>query len=134
MRLLIDSNVLLDILTNDPVWFDLSASALEKHAEQDVLVINQIIYAEISTHFSKIEELDAALSPQSFVRGSNPWEAGFLAGRCFAEYRRRGGAQSSPLPDFYIGAHAAVAGMAVLTRDPRRFRFHFPRLRLICPD
>jgi predicted nucleic acid-binding protein len=133
MKVLVDSNVLLDIFTEDPQWGKWSASMIEKHAERDILVINQIVYAEISLHFSTIEELDEALPNDDFERQPLPWEAAFLAGRCFLEYRRKGGARTSPMPDFYIGAHAAIQGLPVLTRDPRRFRSYFPRLKLISP-
>jgi predicted nucleic acid-binding protein len=133
MKVLVDSNVLLDIFTEDPQWGKWSASMIEKHAERDILVINQIVYAEISLHFSTIEELDDALPNDDFERQLLPWEAAFLAGRCFLEYRRKGGARTSPMPDFYIGAHAAIQGLPVLTRDPRRFRSYFPRLKLISP-
>jgi predicted nucleic acid-binding protein len=84
--------------------------------------------------FDRIEELDEALPPGFFRRASLPWEAGFLAGKCFLRYRRGGGAHSSPLPDFYIGAHAAVTGMSLLTRDAARYRSYFPTLNVVSPD
>lgn len=130
---LVDSNVLLDILTEDPVWFDWSASALEEHAETSVLMINPIIYAEVSLRFERIEELEEALPVDLFKREPLPWEAGFLAGKSFLRYRKAGGPRRSPLPDFYIGAHAAVRGAALLTRDASRYRAHFPSLRLLSP-
>lgn len=130
---LVDSNVLLDVLTEDPAWFDWSSSALEEHAESAVLVINPIIYAEVSVRFDRIEELDEALPTDVFRRDPLPWEAGFLVGKCFLRYRRTGGARRSPLPDFYIGAHAAVRGAALLTRDPSRYRSYFPSVKLIAP-
>jgi len=98
-----------------------------------MLVINPLIYAEISIGCERIEQLDAALPADSFRRDPLPWEAGFLAGKCFLEYRRRGGIRRSPLPDFYIGAHAAVTGLPLLTRDTQRYRTYFPHLRLLAP-
>ena len=132
-RTLVDSNVLLDILTVDNEWLDWSAAALERCADSGRLVINPIIYAEVSIGFSRIEDLDAALPGDYFTLEALPWEAAFLAGKAFAHYRRRRGARVHPLPDFYIGAHAAVQGYALLTRDPRRYRTYFPRLTLIAP-
>ena len=131
---LVDSNVLLDVLVPDPVWESWSAAALEEAAEERILVINPLIYAEVSVGFSRIEDLDAALPLELFRRDPLPWEAGFLAGKSFLDYRRRGGERRSPLPDFYIGAHAAVAGMTLLTRDAARYRTYFPRLDLNAPD
>ena len=130
---LVDSNVLLDTLTEDPRWFGWSSNALKRAGEGSQLAINPIIYAEVSIGFERIEELEQALPPDYFRRDALPWEAGFLAGKCFAAYRKRGGLRHSPLPDFYIGAHAAVTGMQLLTRDSTRYRTYFPRLRLICP-
>jgi len=130
---LVDSNVLLDILTEDPKWEAWSAEALAQWADQAILVINPIIYAEVSIGFARIEELDEALPPSAFHRVPLPWEAAFLAGKCFLAYRKRGGTKRSPLPDFYIGAHAAVASMALLTRDPARYRTYFPKVHLIAP-
>jgi len=133
MSILIDSNVLLDVLTDDPRWSAWSADTLADQAERDVLAINPIIYAEVSIGFQRIEELDAALPAPTFHRLPLPWEAAFLAGKCYLAYRKRGGARSSPLPDFYIGAHASVARMTLLTRDATRYRTYFPKLRLISP-
>lgn len=99
-----------------------------------MLVINPIIYAELSVGFERIEELDEVLPADSFRRDPLPWEAAFLAGKCFLAYRRQGGSRRSPLPDFYIGAHAAVMGLPLLTRDARRYRTYFPSLRLLAPD
>ncbi|MSP59605.1 MAG: type II toxin-antitoxin system VapC family toxin [Myxococcales bacterium] len=131
---LVDSNVLLDIFTRDPKWYAWSAAALMSAGDEGALATNPIIFAEVSIHFASLEELEEALPAASFHRAALPWEAAFLAGRCFAQYRKRGGARRSPMPDFYIGAHAAVAGMGLLTRDPKRYRSHFPKLRLICPE
>lgn len=130
---LVDSNVLLDVLTEDATWFDWSAAALARVAETEVLIINPLIYAEVSVRFERIEDLEAALPTALFRRDGLPWEAGFLAGKCFRAYRRRGGARRSPLPDFYVGAHAAIRGHTLLTRDATRYRTYFPTLELIAP-
>lgn len=130
---LVDSNVLLDVITNDPVWGIWSNSILERLANQSVLVVNPLIYAEVSVGLPSIESLEEALPPELVVRDELPYEAAFLAGKVFVEYRRRGGTRRSPLPDFYIGAHAAIAGYRLLTRDAGRFRTYFPSLELIAP-
>ena len=130
---LVDSNVLLDVLTEDPRWYRWSASALEERAEHALLAINPIVYAEVSIRFERIEDLEDALPGRLFERAALPWEAAFLAGKCFVRYRRGGGARRSPLPDFYIGAHAAVRGWPLLTRDAACYRSYFPSLRLIAP-
>lgn len=129
---LVDSNVLLDVFTADPRWLGWSEAQLAEAFDGGPTLINPIIYAEISISFDRIEDLEAAL-PNDLVREPLPWEAAFLAGKCFMEYRRRGGEKRSPLPDFYIGAHAAATGRALLTRDPGRYRSMFPRLMLISP-
>lgn len=131
---LVDSNVLLDIATKDPNWSTWSEMALAECAEHTALVINPIIYAEVSIRYTTIEALDTALPRILYQRESLPWEAGFLAGKCFLLYRRRGGARSSPLPDFYIGAHAALGGLALLTRDVGRYRSYFPKLHILAPN
>ena len=130
---LVDSNVLLDVLTPDPRWEAWSAPALQSAAERWPLVVNAVIYAELAAGFNRIEDLDAALPASVFRREDLPWEAAFLAGKAFVSYRRRGGARRSPLPDFYIGAHAAVRGYQLLTRDATRYRTYFPTLALIAP-
>ena len=130
---LVDSNVLLDILTQDPVWRDWSENALIECAEHSVLAINPIIYAEVACGFSRKEELDVALPRDRFRREPLPWASAFLAGKSFIQYRRSGGVRRSPLPVFSIGAHAAVRGMTLLTRDASRYRTYFPRLRIIAP-
>ena len=130
---LVDSNVLLDVLTEDPKWFVWSSGALARCADESGLVINAIVYAEVSIGFDRIEDVESALPHDVFVRNPLPWDAAFLAGKCFQAYRRRGGERRSPLPDFYIGAHAAVAGLSLLTRDPARYRTYFPKLSLIAP-
>lgn len=133
MEILVDSNILLDVVTEDPKWFEWSSTMLGIHAEQSVLVINPIVYAEVSIGFNSIEALEHALPSKVFRRDELPWEASFLAGKCFLAYRRRGGRRDAPLPDFYIGAHAAIRGMTVLTRDERRYKTYFPKLDLIAP-
>ena len=130
---LVDSNVLLDVATEDRNWFGWSSDALEQAAETAPLVINPIVYSEVSVGFDRIEDLEEALPPETFRRDPLPYEAGFLAGKAFKAYRRRGGRRTTPLPDFYIGAHAATAGYTLLTRDARRFRTYFPSLVLIAP-
>jgi predicted nucleic acid-binding protein len=130
---LVDSNVLFDFLSEDDEWFDWSSAMLEQAANAGVIALNPIVYAEVSVRYKRIEELDEELPPQYFVRAPLPWEAAFVAGKAFALYKKRTGTKRSPLPDFYIGAHAAVAGMTLLTRDPRRYRAYFPKLRLMCP-
>jgi len=130
---LVDSSVLLDVLTEDPRWYSWSARAIARCADEAALAINPIIYAEVSIRFARIEELEDALEPHLFERLDLPWEAAFLAGKCFVDYRRRGGRRESPLPDFYIGAHAAISGLSLLTRDATRYRTYFPTLHLIAP-
>jgi hypothetical protein len=130
---LVDSNVLLDIATNDPTWSDWSSAMLERLGDEAILVINALVYAEVSVGFPTVEELEAALPTDLFRREPLPYEAAFLAGKCFLDYRRGGGTKRSPLPDFYIGAHAAVAGYRLLTRDATRYRTYFPRLEVIAP-
>ena len=130
---LVDSNVLLDVMIEDPRWLAWSAEAIERAADRFRLVINPVVYAEVSIRYSRIEDLEAALSRTMFDREAIPYEAAFLAGKSFLAYRRSGGAKRSPLPDFFIGAHAAVAGYQLLTRDAARYRTYFPRLPLITP-
>jgi predicted nucleic acid-binding protein len=132
-RILVDSNVLLDVLTDDPHWYDWSASQLDACARRGALCINPIIYAEVSIGFDRIEQLDDALPASDFTRLDLPWEAGFLAGKAFLDYRRARGTRTTPLPDFYIGAHAAIEGLRLLTRDASRYRTYYPSLELICP-
>jgi len=131
---LVDSNVLLDVITQDHEWSDWSTSALREAADSAPLVINPIIYAETSVRFSRIETLEAALSQTDLRREAIPFEAAFLAGKAFVTYRRRGGIRRSPLPDFFIGAHAAVRDYRLLTRDGARYRDYFPKLELVAPD
>ena len=133
MTTLVDSNVILDVVTEDADWLDWSASMLCRAAQQGRLVINPLIYAEVACGFTNIEDLDRALPPDYFIREPLPWPAGFLAARAFLAYRRRGGSRPSPLPDFFIGAHAALSGYTLLTRDRRRYKTYFPKLRIIEP-
>lgn len=133
MGVLVDSCIWLDIATQDPDWGSWSSQQVQRLAECDEICMNQIIYSEISIGYQRIEELDAALPSGSVRRLDLPWTAAFLAGKCFVQYRRRGGLRSSPLPDFFIGAHAAVAGLRLLTRDSARFETYFPTVKLIRP-
>ena len=134
MTVLVDSNVILDIFTEDPKWFDWSAKKLSELAEKDHLVINPIIYAEVSIRFERIEDLEDALPHGIFIREELPLEAAFLAGKCFLAYKKRRGIKTSPPPDFYIGAHAAVRDYSLLTRGARYYRAYFPKLKLIAPS
>lgn len=131
---LVDSNVLLDVATNDPTWSSWSSETLARVADESMLVINPLIYAEVSVGFNTIEEVEKLLPDDIFRREPLPYEAAFLAGKSFLSYRRRGGSRRAPLPDFYIGAHAVVAGLRLLTRDARRYRLYFPSLELIAPQ
>ncbi|MFL1376247.1 MULTISPECIES: type II toxin-antitoxin system VapC family toxin [unclassified Nocardiopsis] len=131
--MLVDANVLLDVFTEDPNWGEWSVQALADAADQGPLIINPIIYAEISVRFTRIEDLEELLV-DDFVRADLPWDAAFLAGKCHSRYRKQGGVKTAPLPDFYIGAHAAVSGFQLLTRDARRFRTYFPTVKLISPN
>lgn len=131
---LIDSNVLIDVIHADPVWLDWSASQLETVLRRGAAAINPIIYAEVSAYFATSGEADAVLPEADYRRLPLPYDASFLAGQAFREYRRKGGIRSTTLPDFFIGAHALTAGLILLTRDARRYRGYFPELRLIAPD
>ncbi|MFC0106762.1 type II toxin-antitoxin system VapC family toxin [Kibdelosporangium aridum] len=131
---MVDTCVLLDVLTDDPQWADWAEDAIAAARDAGDLAINPIIYAEISAGFDTIEDLDEALPTADFTREPLPYQAGFLASRAFVAYRRRGGTRRSPLPDFYIGAHAAVNNYRLLTRDTDRFRTYFPKLELITPQ
>jgi predicted nucleic acid-binding protein len=131
---LIDGNILLDLMTEDPKWHTWSAAAVENAADRFRLVINTIIYAEVSIRYSRIEDLEAALPASMFEREEIPYEAAFLAGKSFVEYRCRNGERRSPLSDFFIGTHAAIAGHQLLTRDAARYRTYFPKLHMIAPD
>jgi len=130
---LVDSDVLLDVVTDDPSWAKWSSTTLARVLDESVLVINALVYAEVSTRLTTIEALDDALPVELYRRDNLPYEAAFLAGKVFLDYRRRGGTRRSRLPDFYVGAHAAVAGFELLTRDATRYRTYFPGLNLISP-
>lgn len=131
MTTLVDANILLDVISEDEQWMSWSADALASAAAQGDLAINPIVYAEVSLGYDTIEALDEAL--RGFTRLPLPYEAGFLAARCYVQYRKAGGTRRSPLPDFYIGAHAAVEGHVLLSRDSGRYRSYFPRLRIVAP-
>ena len=133
MATLVDTNVLLDILLEDEEWIEWSAAMVVGAAQQGRILINPIVYAEVSSAYDDIETMDRALPADYYVREPLPWDAAFLAGRAYVAYRRRGGLRRSPLPDFYIGAHAAVAGHTLLTRDPKRYQSYFPKLRIVAP-
>jgi predicted nucleic acid-binding protein len=130
---LVDSNVLLDVFTDDARWGAWSAEHLADAFDAGPVVINPLIFAELSVGFDRIEDLDEAL-PDAIDREELPWEAAFLAGRGFVQYRRSGGGRRSPLPDFYIAAHAATSGRALLTRDRPRHLYLLPTLEVISPD
>jgi len=131
---LVDSSALLDIFTADPVWAEWSIRVLEKAWADGTVFIDPIVYSEISIRFSRIEDLEAAVAESGLVWSEVPREALFLAGKAFMSYRKAGGAKTSPLPDFFIGAHAAVSDLILITRDPERVRTHFPRLRVVSPQ
>lgn len=131
---LIDSSVLIDLTTGDPEWADRSRDGILRAGRLRELVINPVIFAEVSISFQRIEEIDERLPRSVFRREDLPWEAAFLAGKAFVAYRQRGGIRRSPLPDFFIGAHAAVRGYDLLTRDPRGIRSYFPTVSIIEPQ
>ena len=131
---LVDSSVLLDIFTGDPIWKQWSVTALRDARVAGFAGINPLIYAEVSLAFDSVSELERELDALLLERLELPFDAGFGAGRAFLKYRRAGGARSSPMPDFYIGAHAAFEGLTLLTRDARRYRTYFPSVTLISPQ
>lgn len=131
--IMIDSNVLLDLYERKSEWHEWSSSTLASVADAEELVINQIVYAEASIRFATPVEFDEVFPPEDFLRRSLPFAAAFLAGKAHLEYRRRGGVRAATLPDFFIGAHAAIAGYRILTRDPRRIKRYFPTVELIAP-
>ncbi|RXK85229.1 PIN domain-containing protein [Chlorobaculum sp. 24CR] len=132
--LLVDSNIILDVFLDDPVWADWSEAALSDYAVRTTLFINPVIYSEISIGFEKIEELEAALAKSGLPMLEIPKEALFLAGKAFLNYRKHKGEKRSPLPDFFIGAHAAVSGLDLITRDKNRYQTCFPTVRIIAPE
>jgi predicted nucleic acid-binding protein len=131
--LLVDTNVLVDVLQNDPQWADWSIAKLRAQAQLHALAINPVIYAELSLSFSTFEALDRVVATMELAMHELPRPALFLAGKAYLQYRRRGGGKAQVPPDFFIGAHAAVEGWPLLTRDAGRFRTHFPRLEVIAP-
>jgi hypothetical protein len=132
-RTLVDANVLLDVVAEDSEWVAWSFGALERARREGGVAINPIVYAEISVGYAEAAQCDEAFPESRLERLPLPWDAAFLAGKVYLAYRRAGGARQSPLPDFYIGAHAAVTGMRLLTRDATRYRTYFPGLQLIAP-
>jgi len=131
---LVDTSVLVDVATDDATWSDWSATALARAIDKDGVAVNPIVFAEFSLAYANERDAEGALSELRVVRLDLPWGAAFLAGKAFALYRARGGQKGAPLPDFFIGAHAAVAGLSLLTRDARRIREYFPRVKLIAPE
>ena len=131
---LVDSNVLLDVITADPVWGNWASDTLIRLFDNYKLAINPVIYAEISIKFSTIEELEETLPPNFFERLPVPYEAAFLAGKCYVKYKKLGGSKASVLPDFLIGAHACVSNMKLVTRDISRYKTYFPTLELITTE
>ncbi len=132
--ILVDTNVLLDLATNDPVWADWSIDQLEAAASLGPVVINAVIYSEFSVGYERIEDIDGLLAETGIGWADIPREALFLAGKAFQTYRRQGGGRTGVLPDFFIGAHAAVSDMTLLTRDAGRYRTYFPKVKLISPS
>ncbi|MGH6901978.1 MAG: type II toxin-antitoxin system VapC family toxin [Geminicoccaceae bacterium] len=130
---IVDSNVILDVAQGDFRWSAWATGAIKRLLDVTVLVINPIIYAEVSIGYRTIEDVEVAMPADLYRREPLPYDAAFLAGKCFVAYRRRGGVRRSPLPDFYIGAHAAVRGYRLLTRDAVRYRTYFPTVELISP-
>lgn len=130
---LVDSNVLIDLFDEQSEWRSWSDAMISDLGTRSELVINPIVYAEVAAGFASIEDLDEALPPAFLRREALPWAAAFVAGHAFVRYRRLGGERATPLTDFYIGAHAAVAGYTLLTRDARRYRYYFPKLRVVSP-
>lgn len=131
--ILVDSNVLLDIVTDDPVWSPWSAAQIETFAEDGQSIINSVVYAELSVRFPTREAVDEVLKQTRLTLEETPRAALFLAGKIYRQYRASGGTRTGVLPDFFIGAHAAVEGLSLLTRDPRRYRTYFPNVILIAP-
>jgi len=130
---LIDTNVLLDLVTNDPTWADWSIGQLDAAAIRGALAINDVVYAELSVRFTTIEALDDVLNEAGIEIATMPRSGLFLAGKVFQRYRAAGGSRTGVLPDFFIGAHAATAGLILLTRDARRYRIYFPTVDLVTP-
>ena len=132
-RILVDTNLLLDLVTDDPRWAGWSAEALDRAASRGALAVNDVVYAELSVRFARIEEVDALLDEARIALDAMPRPALFLAGKVFRRYCDAGGTRTGVLPDFFIGAHAAVSGLTLLTRDARRYRTYFPTVALVTP-
>jgi predicted nucleic acid-binding protein len=130
---LVDTNVILDVATNDPNWADWSLHRLDAAAIRGPVLVNAVVYAEFSVSYTRLEEVDRVLEDAGFEMAEIPRPALFLAGKVFQRYRARGGTRTGVLPDFFVGAHAAVAQLPLLTRDPRRYRTYFPGIILIAP-
>ncbi|WP_426239538.1 type II toxin-antitoxin system VapC family toxin [Pararhizobium sp. DWP1-1-3] len=131
---LVDTNILLDVVTDDPDWADWSIEQLETAALRGPLLINDVVYAELAVRYERIERLEAFLSEAGIELAAMPRPALFLAGKVFQKYRKAGGSRAGVLPDFFIGAHAAVDRLDLLTRDTGRYRTYFPTVKLIAPD
>ena len=131
--ILVDSNIILDVFLDDPIWAEWSESILDKFSATTKLFINPVVYTEVSIGFKRIEDLESALNHGGFQMLEIPKEALFLAGKAFLRYRKNRGTKRSPLPDFYIGAQAAILGMDLITRDESRYRTYFPTVKLISP-
>ncbi len=131
--ILVDSCVLLDLFTDDPNWADWSENVLERYSQTNTLYINSIVYTEVSIGFDKIEEVDKAISELGIKVLEIPREALFLTGKVFLQYRRNKGTKKSPLPDFFVGAHAAVSQFHLITRDSAKYNTYYPQLKLIDP-
>lgn len=133
-EILVDSNIILDLFEDDPQWAQWSEDTLERYSQSHILCINPIIYSEISIGFERIEELEKALTECEFKMLPIPKPALFLAGKAYIKYKRRQGTKNSPLPDFYIGAHATISKLKLITRDVSRYRTYFPKVELIFPE
>lgn len=134
MATLVDTSILIDVFAVGSEWEAWSAARLAEARKAGPIIINPLVYAEMAAGFDQESQLEAALSPTRFAREDLPWQAAFLAGKAFAQYRRAGGPKRSPLPDFYIGAHALVRGHALMTRDHDRYQLYFPTLRMVSPQ
>jgi len=132
--ILVDTNVLFDVVTDDPVWYEWSEARLEEADLAGPVVVNDVVYAEFSVRYASLEDADQALVDLGISIVPMSRQALFLAGKVFRQYRAAGGIRTGVLPDFFIGAHAAVHGLPLLTRDPRHYRSYFPSLELIAPD
>ena len=130
----VDSCILLDLFTGDPVWADWSENILDQYSQTNTLYINSIVYTEVSIGFNKIEEVETAISQLGIKVLEIPREALFLTGKVFLKYRKNKGTKNSPLPDFFIGAHSMISKFDLITRDSRKYKTYFPQLNLIHPD